>query len=59
MRALVALGLTLALVIPLGGCGAIIAGTAGGLAAGAVLQNGGYDGPPPPYYRRHRRPGGW
>lgn len=39
MRALLALGLTLALAVPLGGCGAIIAGTAGGLAAGAVINS--------------------
>lgn len=52
MRALVALGLTLALTLPLGGCGAIIAGTAGGLAAGAVIEN---SHRPPPYDGRYRR----
>jgi hypothetical protein len=46
----------LALIAPLGGCGAFVAGAAGGLAAGAVIEHS-HEGPPPPlppayYYGR-------
>jgi hypothetical protein len=39
MRALLALGLILALAFPLAGCGAFVAGAAGGLAANAVIEH--------------------
>jgi hypothetical protein len=46
----------LALIAPLGGCGAFVAGAAGGLAAGAVIEHS-HEGPPPPipldYQRRY------
>jgi hypothetical protein len=45
----------LALIAPLGGCGAFVAGAAGGLAAGAVIEHERDRPPPPPlppaYYR--------
>lgn len=49
------IGATLALIVPLGGCGAFVAGAAGGLAAGAVIEHERNRPPPPPlppaYYR--------
>jgi hypothetical protein len=46
----------LALITPLGGCGAFVAGAAGGLAAGAVIEHNNRLPPPPiplDYQRRY------
>jgi hypothetical protein len=51
-----AIATLLTMALALAGCGAFVAGAAGGLAAGAVIEHS-HEGPPPPvpldYQRRY------